>query len=64
MTITTAMNRSKKITTRELAERLGVSQSTAYNYLNEGLIPGARRLAPNKSWYIPADAVAVATDAP
>lgn len=56
MTITTAM-RNERITVRELADWLGVSMSTAYNYLGEGLIAGAYQIAPNKGWYIPADAV-------
>lgn len=55
MTITTA-TRSDRITVCELADRLGVSTSTVYNYLAEGLIAGAYQIAPNKGWYIPANA--------
>ena len=47
------------LTVGELAAALGQSERTTRQLLNEGLIPGARRMVPSAGrspWLIPADA--------
>jgi hypothetical protein len=52
---------SGRLTVAELAADLDIPVSTAYRWLERGLIPGAQKVdphSPRSGWWIPADAPA------